>query len=111
MELHQIIYFLAVVRERNFTKAAQACQVSQPSLTRGIGKLESELGGLVFERKFRGIELTELGRLVLPQLERAHHAVTEAIDHARKFQAKGPGSPDVCGRQTTRALWHSCNPT
>ena len=104
MELHQIIYFLAVVRERNFTKAALACQVSQPSLTRGIGKLESELGGLVFERKFRGIELTELGRLVLPQLERAHHAVTEAIDHAHKFKAKHPWSRDV--EQKTRRRSH-----
>ena len=105
MELHQIKYFLAVARERNFTKAAQACQVSQPSLTRGIGKLESELGGLVFERKLLGSELTELGRLVLPRLERAHRAVTEAIDQARKFEAKGPGSPDV-ERKTddTRAL-------
>ena len=95
MELHQIKYFLAVARERNFTKAAQACQVSQPSLTRGIGKLESELGGLVFERKLRGSELTELGRLVLPRLERAHRAVTEAINHARKFEAKAPWSPEV----------------
>ena len=54
----------AVARVGNFTKAAQACNVSQPSLTRGIGKLESELGGLVFERNSRGSELTDLGRLM-----------------------------------------------
>ena len=89
MELYQIKYFLAVARERNFTKAAQACQVSQPSLTRGIAKLESELGGLVFERKLRGSELTELGRLILPRLKRAYAAVTEALDHAHKNEARG----------------------
>ena len=89
MELYQIKYFLAVARERNFTKAAQACQVSQPSLTRGIAKLESELGGLVFERKLRGSELTELGRLILPRLKRAYAAVTEALDHAHKNEPRG----------------------
>jgi Mn-dependent DtxR family transcriptional regulator len=88
MELHQIRYFLAVARERNFTKAARACHVSQPSLTRAIGRLESELGGLVFERKLRGCELTELGRLVLPSLKMAHRAVTMAMDKARGFEEK-----------------------
>ena len=104
MEMHQIKYFLAVERERSFTKAAQACEVSQPSLTRGIAKLESELGGRVFERKLRGSELTELGRLVLPQLERAHRAVTEAIEHAHKFKVKHSWSRDV--EQKTRRRSH-----
>jgi LysR family hydrogen peroxide-inducible transcriptional activator len=92
MELHQIKYFLAVARERNFTRAAQACNVSQPSLTRGIGKLERELGGLVFERKLRGCEMTALGRLILPRLEQAYDAVAEAIDHARSFEGKSVSS-------------------
>jgi LysR family transcriptional regulator, hydrogen peroxide-inducible genes activator len=103
MELHQIRYFLAVARERNFTRAAQACNVSQPSLTRGISKLESELGGLLFERKVRGSELTELGRLILPQLQRAYGAVTEAIAHAHTFEARAAPWPGESRSPAVRA--------
>ena len=42
MEMHQVRYFLAVARELNFTRAADECHVSQPSLTRAIQKLEEE---------------------------------------------------------------------
>ena len=45
MEMHQIRYFLAVCETRNFTRAAAACSVTQPALTRAIQKLEAEMGG------------------------------------------------------------------
>ena len=44
MEMHQVRYFLATVGELNFTKAAEKCNVTQPSLTRAIKQLEDELG-------------------------------------------------------------------
>ena len=102
MELHQIKYFLAVARERNFTRAAQACNVSQPSLTRAIKKLESDLGGLLFERKVRGSELTERGRLVLQPLASAYLAVSEAVDHARRFEVEGAWAPDKGNRRALK---------
>ena len=43
MEMHQVRYFLATVSELNFTKAAEKCNVSQPSLTRAIKQLEAEV--------------------------------------------------------------------
>jgi hypothetical protein len=45
MEIHQARYFLAVCSELNFTRAARRCNISQPSLTRAIQKLEEEFGG------------------------------------------------------------------
>ena len=48
MEMHQVRYFLAVSRTLNFTRAAEQCNVAQPSLTRAIRQLESELGGDLF---------------------------------------------------------------
>lgn len=68
MEIHQIRYFLAVSRALNFTKAAEACNVSQPALTRAIQKMEDELGGLLFSRERNNTHLTELGRLIEPHL-------------------------------------------
>lgn len=46
MEMHQICYFLALCEELNFTKAAERCNVAQPSLTRAIKLLEDELAEL-----------------------------------------------------------------
>ena len=46
MEMHQVRYFLAVAQLLNFTRAAEECNVTQPSLTRAIKQLEAELGQL-----------------------------------------------------------------
>ena len=58
MEMHQVRYFLATVSELNFTKAAEKCNVTQPSLTRAIKQLEHELGatfsGVSGRRHHRG---------------------------------------------------------
>ncbi|OYX01913.1 MAG: LysR family transcriptional regulator, partial [Rhizobiales bacterium 32-66-8] len=66
MEMHQVRYFLALTRELNFTRAAAACNVTQPSLTRAIKLLEFEFGGALFHRDRQAPKLTELGRTVLP---------------------------------------------
>ena len=71
MELHQVRYFLAVCRTLNFTRAAEDCNVAQPSLTRAIQKLEEEFGGLLFHRERANTHLTELGRAMQPLLDRA----------------------------------------
>src|SRR5499427_7443688 len=80
MELYQIRYFLALCRTLNFARAAERCNVSQPSLTRAIQKLEQELGGLLIYRERRRTHLTELGELVRPMLEEvwSHSARTVA---------------------------------
>jgi LysR family transcriptional regulator, hydrogen peroxide-inducible genes activator len=69
MEMHQVRYFLAVTKERNFTRAAELCNVSPPSLFRAIKLLESEFGGPLFNRERSRTHLTELGRIVAPYLE------------------------------------------
>ena len=65
MELSQLNCFLAVARERSFTRAAKACNMTQPSLSYQIAKLEEELGELLFLRKPRRVELSEAGKTLL----------------------------------------------
>ena len=50
MEMHQVRYYLAVANELNFSRAAEKCNVSQPSLSRAIQLLEAEFGGQLFRR-------------------------------------------------------------
>ncbi len=88
MEMNQIRYFLAVAKELHFTRAAAACNVSQPALTKAIQKLEEELGGPLLFRERAMTQLTELGRMTLPPLERAWNAAREAKEQAETFQRR-----------------------
>ncbi len=78
MEMHQVRYFLAVAQELNFSRAAEICNVTQPSLSRAIQQLEGELGGPLFHRERHLTHLTDLGQMVLPHLETVYNAAVKA---------------------------------
>nr|WP_294507224.1 LysR family transcriptional regulator [uncultured Rhodopila sp.] len=87
MELHQVRYFLALCRTLNFTRAAEACNVTQPALTRAIQRLEDELGGPLLYRERSLTQLTPLGRSMMPHLEtmvRAAETVSQAAADMRR---------------------------
>ena len=86
MEMHQVRYFLAVTRTLNFTRAADECNVTQPSLTRAIKQLEAELGGDLFRRE-RPTQLTELGQRMHPLLKQCYDAATGARSLASSFKS------------------------
>jgi DNA-binding transcriptional LysR family regulator len=85
MEMHQARYFLAAAKHLNFTKAAQECSVSAPSLIRAIKLLELEFGGRLFNRESSRTHLTELGRIALPHLEQVLQESLDAKRKARDF--------------------------
>lgn len=89
MEMHQIRYFLAVARTLNFTQAADECNVSQPSLSRAIIKLEEELGGDLFRRERSLTHLTELGRMMRPLLQQTYDAAASAKTLATSYRKGG----------------------
>src|SRR5271170_2653477 len=84
MEMHQLRYVVAVARAGNFSRAAEQCHVSQPSLSQQIQKLENELGQRLFDRMKRAVKLTPHGETLLPRalriLEEADVARREAAD-------------------------------
>lgn len=67
MTLTELRYVVAVARERHFGRAAEACFVSQPTLSVGIKKLEEELGIAIFERGSNEISLTHVGEQIVAQ--------------------------------------------
>lgn len=83
MEMHQVRYFLAVAEELNFTRAAEKCNVSQPSLSRAIQMLEQEFGGPLFWRERGRTHLTELGQMIRPHLETVFAAAVRAKQTSR----------------------------
>ncbi|WP_326949452.1 LysR family transcriptional regulator [Amycolatopsis sp. NBC_01307] len=70
MLLRQLEYLVALAREGHFARAAEACHVSQPSLSAGIRKLERELGTQVVQRGARYAGLTPEGERVLVWAQR-----------------------------------------
>jgi LysR family hydrogen peroxide-inducible transcriptional activator len=80
MELHQLRYFVAVARVGNFSRAAERCHVSQPSLSQQIAKLELRLGQRLFDRLGRRVILTDAGRMLLERAE----AILSAVDDAEQ---------------------------
>jgi len=91
MEMHQVRYFLAVARTLNFTRAADECNVSQPSLTRAIKQLEAELGGDLFRRE-RPTQMTELGQRMHPLLKQCYEAAAGARSLASAFKGGEVGA-------------------
>lgn len=67
MTITQLTYVLAIAEHKNFTKAAEKCFVTQPTLSTQIQKLEEELDILIFDRGKKPIELTEVGRKIVHQ--------------------------------------------
>src|SRR6202789_1050315 len=84
MELRHIRYFIAVAEAGSLTVAAeQKLHTSQPSLSRQIRDLESELGAQLLTRRARGIELTAAGRAFLDHARAVLSQVEAAAESAR----------------------------
>lgn len=67
MTLTQLSYVVALAAEGNFGRAAEACNVSQPTLSAQIRKLEQELGVVLFDRSYQPVRPTEHGQRIISQ--------------------------------------------
>ncbi|MEU9375859.1 LysR family transcriptional regulator [Streptomyces sp. NPDC048255] len=83
MSLRQMEYFLTVVEESSFTRAAEALHVTQPALSHQVKALERSVGGQLLERMPRGVRLTPMGRAFLPHAQLAVRSARQAERAAR----------------------------
>jgi DNA-binding transcriptional LysR family regulator len=90
--MHQVRYFLAVAEELNFTRAAERCNVAQPSLTRAVRQLEAELGGDLFRRERPRAQLTELGERMYPLLKQCYDSALGARSLASSIRSGEVGA-------------------
>lgn len=84
MDIQRIRYFLEVARQKNFSRAAEFCFVSQPSLSQQIKKLEEEIGGELFVRSRARVRLSPLGEAFLEHAQ----AIMAQVATAREFVAE-----------------------
>lgn len=88
MTLTELKYIVAVARERHFGRAADACFVSQPTLSVAIKKLEDELGTQIFERRSTEVTLTPVGERLVAQAQRVLDDAAQIKEIAK--QGKDP---------------------
>jgi LysR family hydrogen peroxide-inducible transcriptional activator len=85
MTLTELRYIVAVARERHFGRAAEACFVSQPTLSVAVKKLEDELGVPLFERRANEVSVTPLGERIVEQAQR----VLEEVEALKQLANQG----------------------
>jgi DNA-binding transcriptional LysR family regulator len=90
VDFGQLEAFVQVAAHRSFSRAAEALQLTQPSITARIQSLEREAGDEMFERGGRGVRLTDAGTIFLPYAERMLQMLREAkesVEEVRTIQA------------------------
>lgn len=100
MDRRQIEYFLAVVAHGSFTSAAHALNVTQPSLSHGIGALEREIGVELFTRLGRGVRLTSAGEALLEPAQQIVRDFATARTSVQRVRGLRNGRLDIVALTT-----------
>jgi LysR family hydrogen peroxide-inducible transcriptional activator len=91
MELQQLRYLIAVADSGSFTGAAAQCNVTQPTLSHQIKKLEEEVGEPLLQRRVKGAYLTPLGQRVYRHAQEVLRGVASVREAASAFSRKVQG--------------------
>ncbi len=89
--MRQLRYFLAVAEAQNFTRAAEAVHVSQPSLSVQIAALEEELGAPLFDRLGRRVALTQAGQILHEHAQRVVRELEQGTQAIQELKEAGGG--------------------
>lgn len=77
LTIRQMRYFDALMRHGQFSRAAEACAISQPALSMQIREMETAIGGPLFERGGRQVRLTRLGEAIAPRIREVLRTIDE----------------------------------
>ncbi|MBS1161695.1 MAG: transcriptional regulator, LysR family [Proteobacteria bacterium] len=103
MTLTEMRYIVALARERHFGKAAEACHVSQPTLSVALKKVEGQLGAALFERTAADVRITALGERIVAQAKRV-------LDEAVRLEEIAESTGDPLSGQLRIGIIYSIAP-
>ena len=103
LELYKIFYVVA--KNKNMTKASEELYISQPAISQAIKKLETQLGGPLFLRSNKGMELTKEGEMFFDYVRGALDLIHNAENEFTSFQNLSKGSIHIgCSTTLTKLL-------
>ncbi len=97
ISIYQIQLFLAVAKEKNFSKAAERMHITQPSLSKRINSLEQVLGFELFDRTSRPLKLSPSGEYLYGQWNKLAHLIESSIEKAYEINSKACQALSVGG--------------
>lgn len=107
METRALRYFQTVAEFGSYSRAAEFLRISQPAVSRQIGKLEAEIGRPLFKRHGHGVSLTEAGRILL---ERSHVALRQLEQTKAEIRGGQAGPSGVISLALPPAAGHFLAP-
>lgn len=118
MDMDQLLAFDEIVQQKSFSRAAEKLSITQPSISARIQRLERQLGGRLFQRSSRRLELTELGQRFLPYARQAISVMASGLQMAELTRSGGQGRltlgvlPTLITGRLSRAIrrWHHQHP-
>jgi LysR family transcriptional regulator, carnitine catabolism transcriptional activator len=95
----------ALIDERNFTRAAELCHLSQSAFSTLIANIEHDLGTRLFDRTTRNVELTPEGRLFEPSARRVLADLDSVVSNFREYATKTKGRVSIAALPSMAAGW------
>jgi DNA-binding transcriptional LysR family regulator len=107
MDLEQIERFLAVVKYKSFTHAANSIFISVSTLSKSVSDLEAEMGGLLFNRLRGAVTMTERGEILFEGAEAIMRKLTELESMVRHHESASLFHLTVSRwRMNTKMFWN-----
>ena len=92
MEIQQLYYYMELCKQKNFTEAGYACNMTQGALSKQIRKLENELGITLIRRNTRKFELSKEGEIFLSYAKKMTGTYEEMLKNVQKKELLYAGS-------------------
>ena len=103
LELYKIFYVVA--KNKHMTKASEELHISQPAISQSIKKLEDQLGGTLFLRSNKGMELTEEGKMFYEYVKGALELINNAENEFTSFKDLSKGEIKIgCSTTLTKLI-------
>ena len=103
LELYRVFYIVA--KNKHMTKASEELHISQPAISQSIKKLEEQLGGTLFLRSNKGMELTEEGKMFYEYVKGALELINNAENDFTSFKELSKGEVKIgCSTTLTKLI-------